>query len=201
MSSVAVDYPTDPSPEPLFRLSIRQYHAMIEAGVLTDDDPVELIEGILVYKVPKKPSHRIALAKLQRIITPLLPSNLSLQTQEPITLADGEPEPDAAIFRGKPEDYTDRHPGADDVLVVVEVADTTLARDRGIKLRSYARANLSIYWIVDLIGQTIEVYTEPDPQTTPPTYGQPKIYDRASIIPLEIQGKTIASIPVESILA
>jgi hypothetical protein len=98
MSSAAVAYPLDPSPEPLFRLSIRQYHAMIDAGVLNDDDPVELIEGILVYKVPKKPRHRIALAKLQRSITPLLPSDVSLQTQEPITLSDGEPEPDAAVF-------------------------------------------------------------------------------------------------------
>src|SRR3954470_13780908 len=138
MSSAAVAFPLDPSPEPLFRLSIRQYHAMIDAGVLTDDDPVELIEGILVYKVPKKPRHRIALAKLQRSITPLLPSDVSLQTQEPITLSDGEPEPDAAIFRGKPEDYPQRHPGPNEVLLVVEVADTTLARDRGIKLRSYA---------------------------------------------------------------
>src|SRR5437764_4760752 len=124
----------------VLRLSIGQYHAMIDAGILTDDDPVELIEGILVYKVPKEPRHSIALAKLQRAITPLLPSDVSLQTQEPITLADGEPEPDAAIFHGKPEDYPQRHPGPDEVMLVIEVADTTLARDRGIKLRSYARA-------------------------------------------------------------
>lgn len=200
MSGATVAYPLDPSPEPLFRLSIRQYHAMIDAGVLTDDDPVELIEGILVYKVPKKPRHRIALAKLQRAISSLLLPDISLQTQEPITLSDGEPEPDAAIFRGKPEDYPQRHPGADEVLLVVEVADTTLARDRGIKLRSYARAKLPIYWIVDLIGETVEVYTGPDSQSSPPRYQQPQIYDRHASVPLEIGGRLIANIPVASIL-
>jgi Uma2 family endonuclease len=200
MSGVAVTSLIDPSPEPLFRLSIRQYHAMIEAGVLTDDDPVELIEGILVYKVPKKPRHRVALAKLQRALAPLLPAHLSLQAQEPITLADGEPEPDATVFRGKPEDYADRHPGSEDVLLVVEVADTTLARDRGIKLRSYARANLPIYWIVDLVGETVEVYTGPDAQAAPPTYRQARVYDRNASVPLELDGRLVASIPVASIL-
>lgn len=199
MSGAAVAFAPDPSPEPLFRLSIKQYHAMIDAGVLTDDDPVELIEGILVYKVPKKPRHRIALAKLQRAITPLLPPDTSLQTQEPITLSDGEPEPDATVFRGKPEDYSTRHPGSDEVALVIEVADTTLARDRGIKLRSYARANLPVYWIVDLIGETIEVYRDPDPQAVPPTYRQPQIYDLRSSVPLEIRGQVIASIPVASV--
>jgi hypothetical protein len=150
--------------------------------------------------VPKKPRHRIALAKLQRAIFPLLPADVSLQTQEPITLSDGEPEPDGAIFHGKPEDYPQRHPGPDEVLLVIEVADTTLARDRGIKLRSYARAKLPIYWIVDLIGEAVEVYTDPDSQSSPPTYGPPQIYDRQSTIPLEIGGRLIANIPVASIL-
>src|SRR3954469_18658591 len=123
--------PPGPSPEPVLRLSVQQYHAMIDAGVLTDDDPVELLEGILVFQMPEKPGHRIALAKLQRALTPLLPATLSLQFQDPITLADGEPEPDAVVFTGQAEDYADRHPGPSDVRLVVEVADTTLARDRG----------------------------------------------------------------------
>ncbi len=86
------------------------------------------------------------------------------------------------------------------MLLVIEVADTTLARDRGIKLRSYARAKLPIYWIVDLIGETIEVYTDPDSQASPPIYRQPRIYDRQSAVPLEIGGRLIASIPVASVL-
>src|SRR5881394_1324719 len=104
MSSVTTQILPERSPEPVFRLSVEQYHAMIDAGVLTDDDPVELIEGILIQKMPKKPKHRIALAKLRRALEPLLPKTFSLQLQEPITLSDSEPEPDGTVFRGMPED-------------------------------------------------------------------------------------------------
>src|SRR5207248_7112241 len=99
MSVISSPIPPGPSPEPVFRLSVQQYHAMIDAGVLTDDDPVELLEGILVLKSSKKPTHRLALIKLQRAISAILPATASLQTQEPITLADGEPEPDLSVIR------------------------------------------------------------------------------------------------------
>src|SRR3954471_4448142 len=161
MSTAPLPIPPGPSPEPVFRLTVEQYHQMIDAGVLTDDDPVELLEGVLVFKMPKKPKHRVALAKLDRAMRALLPAAMSIQLQEPITLNDGEPEPDAAVFRGLPEDHADRHPGPGEVALVVEVSDSTLTRDRGIKLRSYARAGLRIYWIVDLVGRAIEVYTDP----------------------------------------
>ena len=111
MSHLAPPLPPDPSPEPVFRLSVDQYHAMIDAGVLTEDDPVELLEGILVQKTPKNPKHRIALAKLQRALQPLLPQGMSFQMQDPITLRDSEPEPDGVVFRGLSEDYQDGHPG------------------------------------------------------------------------------------------
>src|SRR5262245_20382486 len=146
MSSIATQLPPDP-PEPVFRLSVEQYHAMIEAGVITDDDPVELLEGILVQKISKNPPHQIALAKLQAALSLVIPENMTAQYQEPITLADGEPEPDASVFVGKQEDYPDRHPAAREVHLVVEVADSTLRRDRTTKLRSYARAGIAVYWI------------------------------------------------------
>src|SRR5258706_12768291 len=89
-----------PSPEPVFRLTVPQYHTMIDAGVLTDDDPVELLEGILVFKMPKKPAHRLALRKLVKAIEKLLPDGYFVLSQEPITLDGSEPEPDAASIRG-----------------------------------------------------------------------------------------------------
>ena len=138
MSVVSSHIPPGPSPEPVFRLSVEQYHAMIDAGVLADDDPVELLEGILVFKMPKKPAHRLALRKLVKAIEKLLPVEWFVLSQEPITLGGSEPEPDAAIVRGRDEDYATRHPGAADVTMVVEIADTTVRRDRTIKLRTYA---------------------------------------------------------------
>ncbi len=189
-----------PPGEPVFRLTVDQYHTMIEAGVLSDDDPVELLEGILVFKMPKKPAHRLTLRKLSKAIERQLPEGWFLQLQEPITLSDGEPEPGAAVIRGADEDYAARHPGPDDVAMVVEVADTTLPRDRGIKLRSYANARIPIYWVVDLAGRCVEVYMDPDPNGAPPLYRYSKRYDQDATLPLAIEGRQVAQIPVAAIL-
>jgi Uma2 family endonuclease len=175
--------------EPVFRLSVRQYHAMIAAGVLSDDDPVELLEGVLVFKIPKNPPHRIALARLRRAVEKRLSPLFSLQLQEPITTPDSEPEPDAAVIRGEPEDYPDRHPGPSDVLLVVEVADTTLDRDRGIKLRGYARAGIEEYWIVNIPDAQLEVYTDPDSQAATPAYRKRQILKRGQVVQLKIGGQ------------
>src|SRR4051812_45904813 len=136
MSTVAAHLPPAPQQEKLYQLSVEQYQAMIRAGVITDDDPVELLEGYLVEKMLKNPPHRICLSELQRAITRLIPRAMSLQFQEPITLSDGQPEPDVSVFVGTQRDYPDRHPSAAEVALVVEIADASLARDRGLKLRS-----------------------------------------------------------------
>jgi Uma2 family endonuclease len=200
MSSVATAFPPEPSPEPIFRLSVKQYHAMIDAGVLSDDDPVELLEGMLVFKMPKKPQHRLALRKLYKALSPLLPADYFLQTQEPITLDDGEPEPDAAIIKGADEDFALRHPSPREVPVVIEVADTTLGRDRGIKLRSYASASIPVYWIVDLVGRAIEVYQVPQSASAPPGYAERKRFGENETIPVILLGTTIGEIEVKNVL-
>jgi Uma2 family endonuclease len=200
MSSVATVFPPEPSPEPIFRLSVKQYHAMIDAGVLTDDDPVELLEGMLVFKMPKKPQHRLALRKLYEALSPLLPPGYFMLTQEPITLRDSEPEPDAAVVKGTDEDFAIRHPGPQDVPLVIEIADTTLARDRGIKLRNYAAAKIEMYWIVDLVGRAVEIYTTPDSRTSPQTYADRQVFDETKTVPFVVNGKKLGEIPVLSIL-
>src|SRR4051812_42839410 len=111
MSTAPPPIPPAPSPEPVFPLSVEQYHQMIDAGVLTDDDPVELLEGILVFKMPKKPKHRFVIRKLAKAIEAVLPAGWFVQLQEPITLSNGEPEPDLSVIRGTDEDFITRHPG------------------------------------------------------------------------------------------
>src|SRR5688572_15999300 len=184
MSSATTELLPGPSEEPVFRLSVQQYHAMVDAGVLSDDDPVELLEGILVFKMPKKPNHRLAVRLLTSAIDALLPVGWHFQAQEPITLSDGEPEPDGAIVRGQPRDYADRHPGPADLALVIEVADKTVERDRGIKLRSYARAGIGVYWIIDLAAKRIEVYRDPDPQAQIPSYRQSTVHDQHATLQL-----------------
>lgn len=173
---------------------------MIDGGVLTEDDPVELIEGILVYKMPKKPKHGVVIRKLAKAIESLLPPGNFIQLQDPITLSTSEPEPDIVVVRGEIDDYVHRHPGPEEIRLVIEIADATLRRDRGIKLRIYARAGIAIYWIVDLAGRSVEVYTNPDSEATKPTYGKPRIYREGSKVPIELAGRKVGTIAVAEIL-
>lgn len=183
---------------PVYRMSVEQYHALVEQGHLTSDDPVELVEGVLVFKMPKNPPHRICLDSLDRWISRLLPSDLSRQLQEPITLHDGEPEPDLSVYEGQSRDYPDRHPSAADVLLVIEVSDATLAFDRGPKLRSYARAGIAQYWIVNLNDREIEVHTDPKPEQS--AYGSKMVYREGAKFPLTLVGHTLGEIRVDQIL-
>jgi Uma2 family endonuclease len=145
----------------IWRLSVDQYHSMIDNGILTEDDPVELLGGWLTQKTAQKPAHPIAVALLREEFARLLSGPWHVRTQAPITLPEGEPEPDLALVRGDRRDYLQVHPGPHDVLLVAEVADTSLARDRGLKKRLYTQAGIPVYWMVNLIARQIELYTDP----------------------------------------
>src|SRR5262249_39249953 len=132
-------FPTE-LPHFLFRLSVAQYHRMIDDGILTEDDPVELIEGCLVTKMPKKPLHSVVTHALRETLKSLVPPGWFVGSQEPVTTDSSEPEPDVAVVRGRVHDYREQHPGPADLALVAEVADTTLRSARGFKKRAYARA-------------------------------------------------------------
>src|SRR4051794_35571833 len=136
---------------PVWPLSVEQYHAMIRTGILTDDTPVELLEGLLIAKMSKNPAHSTAKRLLLQALISLLPAGWFVDEQEPITTADSEPEPDLAVIRGAPRDYRERHPVPHDLVLLIEVSEATLKRDRGRKKRLYARATVPEYWIVNLI--------------------------------------------------
>lgn len=187
--------------EAVFSISVERYHEMIDRGILTPDDPVELLEGVLVFKMPKKPFHRISTEKVREMLRHAVGNGWSVMSQEPVTLADGEPEPDAQVYRGVTTDYVDRHPGSGDVAIVVEVAESSLSRDRGIKLRSYARAGIPVYWIVNLIDRVVEVYTDPDPLAEPePTYRNVTTFKPGDAVPVVVAGQNVGSINVSDIL-
>ncbi len=187
--------------EPIYRLTVDQYHDLINSGKLTADDPVELLDGILVFKIPKKPKHSVTTERARQVLTPLLSPGWFYRTQEPITLADGEPEPDGAIIRGRIDDYTARHPGPADVALVIEIADTTLDRDRSMKLRSYARAAIPNYWIINLIDRHIEAYSDPNPLAAPePTFRARQIYHPNATIPVPLATAASSSISAADLL-
>ena len=127
---------------PLVRLSVAQYHAMRDASIFSEDDQIELLEGLFVPQMTKHPPHRLSTRLVRAALEAAVGSDYYVDSREPIILADSEPEPDVVVVRGAPRDYADRHPGVTDVALVVEVADDSLERDRSTKLRVYARASI-----------------------------------------------------------
>ncbi len=200
MSSTIAPFPPQPPAEPIKRFSVDQYHAIINAGVFDDDDSIELLEGWLVEKMPKKPPHSVATGLVSDAMGPLLPSGWHLICQEPITTADSEPEPDIAAVRGKRRDYNDTHPQPKDVGLIVEVADATLARDRGVKKTIYARAGIPIYWIVNLMDRCVEVYTEPTGPGKKPDYRHKQVFGQKESVPFVLDAKETGRLKVKLFL-
>jgi Uma2 family endonuclease len=192
----AVAVPTDY----IWRLSVEQYHEMIRTGILTDDDPVELLEGWLVVKMPKNPPHRLATQLTRAALERLIPTGWFVDAQEPVTTENSEPEPDVVIVRGDRRQYSDRHPGPPDLALVVEVAETSLTRDRGMKKRLYARTRIPVYWIVNLVDGQIEVYTDPTGPADEPDFRQRQNYGPPDEVPVVIDGAEVGRLAVRDLL-
>ena len=148
-------------PEPVLPITVPQYHAMIRAGVLESGAPIELLEGWLVTKMTKNPPHRVALRKTRIALERFVPAGWSIDSQEPITTVDSEPEPDLSVVRGDTAKLVNRHPRPDEVGLLVEVAEASLERDRGWRKRVYAAARIPVYWVVNLIDRQVEVFADP----------------------------------------
>ena len=194
--------PTSELPDDLMlrRISVAEYHEMIRAGILKSGDPIELLEGWLVQKMAKNPAHRIATNKLAQQLNQLIVSDWHVQQQDPITLSDGEPEPDLAIIRGDTEDYIENHPGPSDVAIVIEVSDATINRDQGTKKRTYAQNGIVEYWIVNLIENRVEVYKDPSSTGQRANYQSKVDYKAQERLPVILEGRVIGEILVSDIL-
>lgn len=187
-------------PEPPARITVAQYHAMLEAGVFAEDEQVELLEGWLFHKMAKKATHSVATRTLRKKLEELIPSGWDVDSQEPITTPDSEPEPDVSVVRAGARANRKRHPRPKEVGLVVEVAEGTLARDRGMKKRIYARARIPVYWIVNLVDRQIEVCTNPSGPGRGPDYRHFEVFKPGDSVPLVLGGMEIATIAVDEIL-
>jgi hypothetical protein len=185
---------------PLYRLSVPQYQAMVRGGILTENDNVELLDGLLVTKMSKNPPHRVSTRKTRRALEAILPDAWFADSQEPVVLSISQPEPDITVARSELSDDATRNPDAGDVAFVVEVADSTLSHDRTVKKALYAEASIPIYWIVNLINHQLEVYTDPTGPASPPDYANMQIHGPADEVPVIIDGQEIARISVSDLL-
>ena len=187
-------------PFPVYQITVEKYHDMIRMGILTEDDPVELLEGWIVPKMPRAPAHDTAIDLAEATLRPLLPSGWRIRVQNAITTGDSEPEPALAVVEGELRAFATRHPGPDQIGLIIECAESSLATDRVDKGRIYARARIVNYWVINLVDGQVEVYTDPDPQANPAAYRTAHVYRPSQAIPLVLKGTTIAQVPVKNLL-
>jgi Uma2 family endonuclease len=139
-----------------------EYENMLRAGILGEDEHLELIGGRIVVMSPEGPRHAAAIDLCAEALRRVFPSGHTVRVQHPLALdADDEPEPDVAVVPGGPRDHVAEHPH--DAVLVVEVAESSLEYDRRDKALLYARAGFSDYWILDIAGRTVEVHRDPSP--------------------------------------
>src|ERR671934_677827 len=146
----------------LHRWTRREYARLIAHGFFDEDDPVELLDGLLLIKEPQSSPHRTAVLLVARMLERAFGEGWFVQVQSPIGLdVRSEPEPDVCVVRGSPRDYTHTHPTRPEL--IVEVALSGLAMARGRKASAYARGGIVDYWIVNLIDRVLEIHREPAP--------------------------------------
>ncbi len=145
-----------------FKLTVEQYHRMGEAGILHEDDRVELIDGELIRMAPIGSLHGGLVSRLTRLLVERSAGRAVVSPQNPVILSNvTEPQPDLSVLRWRADDYMSVVPVAADALLVVEVADSTLRYDRDVKLRYYAQSGVPEVWIVDARRRQLLVYREP----------------------------------------
>lgn len=187
--------------EPACRITVDQYHEMIRQGILVEGDPIELLEGWLVRKMPKSPIHVVTGKRLRKALEKILPRGWDIHLQDPITLESSEPEPDLAIVVENDTAYLNHHPTSKDTALVIEVADSSLSRDKSWKKRVYARSAIPQYWVVNLVDSVIEVFSDPGGSARSPDYQTHQVFSEKQRVPVHLSGKRVGSILVSDVLA
>ncbi len=198
----AIPAPDEAIPDPglalsdLYRFTVEPYERMGKLGILTEDDRVELIDGYLVTKRGKKPPHVWAVESVDLLLKALL-VGFCIRRESPTAMPPAdESEPNILVARGSRLSYLARHPGPGDVVLVVEVSDTTYHRDRGKKWKANARSGIPAYWIVNIPARRVEVYTDP----TPEGYQTRRDHQAGESIPVVIDGQEVGRVAVDEIL-
>jgi hypothetical protein len=187
------------------RFSVARYQKMIETGILGPDDKVELLENLVVLKMPRNPRHDGTIDMVGAAVRGPIPGGWILRVQQAITLPDSQPEPDFTVARGTVRSYLARHPGPDDIGLLIEVADSSLLpgpseREKRDKARIYARAGIVAYWVVNLADGRIEAHDLPSGPTASPGYANAHNFNIGDTVPLLLDGVVVGSVPVADML-
>jgi Uma2 family endonuclease len=183
---------------PLHRITVDEYERIVRSGALENPGRIELIDGYMVDKMAKSPGHSYSTIEAHQALAGRLPAGWSARMEQPVRIpAYDEPEPDISIVRGATADYRRRVPDPADVALLVEVSDSMLGQDRGLKLVAYARDGIPVYWIVNLVDRQVEVYTRP---VKAGRYRSRKDCKPGQQIPVVIDGQQLPPIAVDDIL-
>ncbi|MCB0521527.1 MAG: Uma2 family endonuclease [Saprospiraceae bacterium] len=152
--------------------TIADYYKMADSGILQPEDRLELINGEIIKKSPIKSRHASMVDLLNEMLVVALHKKALIRVQNPVRLDNySEPEPDLAIVKKRLDRYSLRHPRPADILLIIEVAESSIYKDREVKAPLYAKAGIAEYWIVNIPDEQIEVYT----QLSGEVYGQKEI--------------------------
>ena len=184
----------------LARFSVAQYQKMIETGILTAADKVELLENYVVLKMSRNPPHASTIQRMMEALFRIRPDGWSWRSQSAIMLPDSQPEPDFALVRGSWEDYETQHPRPADTALVIEVADSSIQLDQREKARIYARASIPAYWVVNLVDNRLEVYTLPSGPTSDPGFEVTQKLAPGDEVSIFVDGVSGTPMPVADLL-
>ena len=144
------------------KFTLEEYHRLIELGFFASEERLELIRGDIVKMAPKRTPHSVCTCLLLEELYSLLKGKANVRGQEPIIIPpDSEPEPDIVIARKKEDNYLSSHPQVSDIVLVIEIADSTLKFDREVKLPLYSEAGIMDFWLINLVAKQLEVYHQP----------------------------------------
>lgn len=177
-----------------------EYMRMAQAGIFGDDERLELLEGSIIHMMTRLPRHDVAIVNVDDALRPFCTHDRYIRIQMAVALLESRPEPDCAIVRGSKRNHTDRFPGPEEIELIVEVSDSTLRRDRGIKARVYARAGIRTYWILNVEERQLEVFTDPTGNIEKPGYRNTAILKPGDKIALLLGGKTVGEIAIADLL-
>ena len=189
------------------RITPEAYSLMIAAGVIEEDEPIELLEGYLVLHPERSPGEDCAAGLGYDELRRLLPAGWMIRPRCGIGLSTSVPEPDLSVTRGADRAFVARRPGPADLGLVVEISDALLARDERDKARIYARDSIPVYWVVNLVDRRVEVFTDPTGPDVPagaadpdPHYRSRRDYPADTAVPVVLDGVAVGVIPVDELL-
>ncbi len=163
------------------KFTVEEYYKLAEVGILSEDDPVELIEGEIVMKSPISSRHAACVDRLTRLFSLKVEDRAIVRVQNPVHLSrHSEPEPDISLLKPRDDFYSSKHPTPEDVLLIVEVAETSLQYGRDVKLPLYARHGIPEVWLIDLESVRIEIHSDPEGER----YKGVKVVKRGDRLPL-----------------